>query len=88
MAPVSVNAIRRLLVSIAMVLLAPGFHPVARGADGASGRLAPPAQMTSEDDRRRIMDLLNISSIPPGASGSSPATYERVSAHRHRAHRW
>src|SRR6185295_10038066 len=61
-------------------LLTPGFHLVARGADRTSDRLAPPVQLTAEDDRRRMMDLLNISSIPPGASASSPETYDEATA--------
>jgi len=80
MAPMSGNAIRRLPLSIALMLVTPAFHTVARGAGQASGRLAPPVQMTAEDDRRRIMDLLKIASIPPGASASSPATYDEATA--------
>ena len=53
MAPMSGNAIRRLPLSIALMLVTPAFHTVARGAGQASGRLAPPVQMTAEDDRRR-----------------------------------
>lgn len=42
--------------------------------------LAPPVRLTAEEDRRRMMDLLRITSIPPGASGSSPATYDEATA--------
>jgi hypothetical protein len=40
----------------------------------------PPVQLTAEADRRRLMDLLHITSLPPGASGSSPATYDEATA--------
>lgn len=75
-----VPTLRRVAVSIAVVMLAPGPQPVARGADPVAGQLAPPVQMSPEDDRRRMMDLLHIASLPPGASGSSPATYDEATA--------
>jgi hypothetical protein len=34
----------------------------------------------AEDDRRRMLDLLHIAALPPGASGSSPATYDEAAA--------
>jgi hypothetical protein len=41
----------------------------------------PPVQLTSQEDRQRIMDLLQIASIPPGAQGSNnPATYDESQA--------
>ena len=40
-----------------------------------------PLQLTSQQDRQRIMDELKIASIPPGAPGSSnPETYNEVTA--------
>ena len=40
-----------------------------------------PVQMTAQQDRQRIMDLLQIASIPPGAPGSSnPETYNEANA--------
>jgi hypothetical protein len=42
---------------------------------------APAAQLTAQEDRQRIMDLLQIASIPPGAQGSNnPATYDESQA--------
>jgi (4-O-methyl)-D-glucuronate---lignin esterase len=38
-------------------------------------------QLTAQEDRQRIMDLLHIASIPPGAQGSNnPATYDESQA--------
>ena len=40
-----------------------------------------PVQLTSQQDRQRVMDLLQIASIPPGAPGSSnPETYNEANA--------
>jgi hypothetical protein len=40
----------------------------------------PPVQMTSQEDRQRIMTLLKISEMPAGAQGSSPDTYDESKA--------
>lgn len=42
--------------------------------------LAPPVPITRESDHKRMMDLLKISGIPPGAASSSPATYDEATA--------
>ena len=40
-----------------------------------------PVQLTAQQDRQRIMDLLQIAAIPPGAPGSSnPETYNEANA--------
>ena len=39
-----------------------------------------PAQLTAEQDHKRIMDLLKISGFPPGANASSPDTYNEALA--------
>ena len=39
-----------------------------------------PAQLTAEQDHKRIMDLLKISGFPPGAVSSSPDTYNEALA--------
>jgi hypothetical protein len=42
--------------------------------------LTPPVTLTSADDQQRQRDLLKISGMPPGASGSNPATYDEATA--------
>src|SRR5437764_1217414 len=32
----------------------------------------PPAQLTAKEDHRRLLDLLGIASLRPGASGQNP----------------
>src|SRR5688572_23656149 len=40
-----------------------------------------PVQLTAQQDRQRVMDLLQIASIPPGAPGSNnPETYNEANA--------
>jgi hypothetical protein len=42
---------------------------------------AAPVQLTAQQDRQRIMDLLQITSIPPGANGAyNPETYNEALA--------
>ena len=53
--------------------------PAARAARQETARVAP-VQMTSQEDRQRIMNLLNITSMPPGAQSSSPDTYDESKA--------
>src|SRR5690606_32940265 len=38
----------------------------------ASGQLPPPVALTHEQERQRMLDLLGIATLPPGAQGSSP----------------
>jgi hypothetical protein len=70
---------RSVLWSIGMVTLAVGLPPGARGVQQAP---APPSpvQLANQAERLRIMKELKISSIPPGAVSSSPATYNEEDA--------
>lgn len=52
----------------------------APAAQQESAGLPPPVQMTSQEDRQRIMNLLSITSMPPGAQSSSPDTYDESKA--------
>jgi hypothetical protein len=50
---------------------------------GSAVVVAPqgPMQLTAQQDRQRIMDLLQIASIPPGANGAyNPETYNEALA--------
>lgn len=38
----------------------------------------PPVQLTAQQDRQRLMDILHIASIPPGASGQNPNLDEAI----------
>ncbi|HEX4055694.1 MAG TPA: hypothetical protein VHX86_15630 [Tepidisphaeraceae bacterium] len=38
----------------------------------SGGSLFPPVHLTSEQDHQRVMNLLHITSLPPGASGQHP----------------
>jgi hypothetical protein len=71
---------RTLRWSIGMVVVALGL-PLAE-ATGAQGPGAEPSpvQIANQRERQRIMDLLEIPAIPPGAVSSSPATYDEASA--------
>lgn len=57
-------------VVLIFALTAP-FRTQAQGTN-----LSPPLALSAEEDRARIMGLLGIDSLPPGASGSDPATYD------------
>jgi hypothetical protein len=68
-----VNRSIRGLLTVAFLM---GAISSARGADSATqpalGDLLPPVHLTADQDHRRIMDLLHIASLPPGASGQHP----------------
>ena len=51
-------------------------------AAAPQARRPPPSrgQIANQKERQRIMDLLKISAIPPGAVSSSPATYNEAEA--------
>ena len=49
---------------------------LAGGAGVASQAPASPVQLANEQERQRMLDLLGIKTLPPGASGTSPATYD------------
>jgi hypothetical protein len=46
----------------------------------ASQQLPPPVSLTHEQERQRMLDLLGIGALPPGAQGSSPDTYDESRA--------
>jgi hypothetical protein len=63
----------------ALALIGLGVSLRAGGPPQAGG--APPSvQLTSEEDRQRMMDLLKISSLPKGATSSSVETYDEATA--------
>jgi len=65
--------------SLGAVALTVAVWPLYPSAKDASD--APPVQLTNQQDRQRIMDLLGITSIPPGAQGSNnPETYNEAVA--------
>jgi hypothetical protein len=65
----SENLMRLGLLMLAVLLVS----PLARAADSTTTEsLPPPVKLTAEQDHKRLMDLLNIKSIPPGASGQHP----------------
>ena len=49
----------------------PAFDAVIKTANAFSS-LPPPVTMTAEQDHQRMMDLLHIASLRPGANGSNP----------------
>jgi hypothetical protein len=60
-----------LKLSVSLVLVASAVVVAAQG----------PVQLTAQQDRQRIMDLLQIASIPPGANGAyNPETYNEAVA--------
>jgi hypothetical protein len=59
----SIDLVRWVLLVVVVVC------PLVRAADDA---LAPPVGLSAEQDHQRLMKLLGISSIPPGASGQHP----------------
>jgi hypothetical protein len=71
-----------------VILIGLGVHglaqqtPVPPPAQAAAQAPAPPSpvQIANQQERQRIMDLLKISAIPPGAVSSSPATYDEATA--------
>lgn len=58
---------RASLVSVALVMTAWVVFPTARGDDPK-----PPAQLTTQEDHKRTMELLNIKEIRRGANGNNP----------------
>jgi hypothetical protein len=64
-------------------LIAAAVSTGALSVGAAQEAVAPvaPVQLTAQADRQRIMDLLQITSIPPGAQGSNTAaTYDESQA--------
>ena len=90
-----VNVKRSIVWSIGLALVASGVSPIAQGGQTAAPQAgqaatppavaqpaAPPSpvQIANQAERQRIMNLLKISAIPPGAVSSSPATYNEAEA--------
>jgi hypothetical protein len=46
----------------------------------APANLPAPVQLTNAEERQRMLDLLKVSAIPPGAVSSSPTTYDEAAA--------
>ena len=66
---------------VGLIALAVGAGVLSVSAAQDAGAPAAPVQLTAQADRQRIMDLLQITSIPPGAQGSNnPATYDESQA--------
>jgi hypothetical protein len=66
---------------IGLIAVAVGAGVLTLGAVQDAGVPAAPVQLTAQADRQRIMDLLQITSLPPGAQGSNhPATYDESQA--------
>ena len=74
--PITMTRISRWLLGVA--LLCAVVEPVARVAGQTSSGLPAPVQLTAQEDRQRLMDLLHITSIPPGASGQNPSYDESI----------
>jgi len=62
--------------SLGLVLFALVVHPLGHGADPATQpaarSLPPPVQLTAQQDHQRMMDLLHITALRPGADGRNP----------------
>ncbi len=73
---------------LGLMLVGSAFHHSARAVDSSAtpsaSALPPPVQMTTGQDRQRMMDLLHIKSLRPGASGNpdapNAANYEESKA--------
>ena len=71
----STMAMRLVRWSLELVLLALVAGPLAWGAEPAKppegGTATGPVKMTAQEDHQRMMDLLHITSLRPGANGSN-----------------
>ena len=61
--------IERLLTPLCLILSI--FLPALGGAQTAANRLPPPVRLTAQQDHKRIMDLLHITSLRQGADGNN-----------------
>lgn len=70
------SAIRSTGWTVALIISALIIAPLAGGADPSvsqdTNAPAPPVVLTAEQDHQRIMNLLHISSLRPGANGNNP----------------
>ena len=79
-----------LLVALGVTPIAQGTQTAAPAGQAAGPVPTPPpapapappspVQLANQAERQRIMNLLKISAIPPGAVSSSPATYNEAEA--------
>src|SRR5437016_2030233 len=61
------------LISIRSALKLLPLLVIAQGRSAVPPKsVPPPAQLTAKEDHRRLMDLLGIASLRPGASGQNP----------------
>jgi hypothetical protein len=58
-----------ILLTLAVV---PSGRADESSAQSAPGSLAPPVQLTADQDHQRMMDLLHITSLRPGANNKNP----------------
>lgn len=71
--PVATSGPVRFALMLALTLpAAVGAQPAGEQA-ARSAPLAPPAELTAQQDHRRLLDLLGISSLRPGPSGNPDA---------------
>ncbi len=74
MYPTANPSIRRSLGVPLLALVAVALTSAAEpAAQPAAGSLPAPVEMTAQDDRQRLLDLLRISSLRQGANGRDPA---------------
>ena len=64
------------LLALFAVALAMGAQSSSQQQSPPAGTLPPPVHLTAEQDRQRTMDLLHITSLRPGISGSAMNTDE------------
>ena len=71
----SATAMRLVRCSLGLALLALVAGPLAWGTESAKppegGTAAGPMKMTAQEDHQKMMDLLHITSLRPGANGSN-----------------
>src|SRR5215831_11714387 len=78
------RSVKRFLFLFGLVFLARSPRPAAAQTAVTTG-LPPPAQLTAERDHQRMMDLLHIAVLRPGADGNHPeaanaANYDEAKA--------
>src|SRR5437762_2945613 len=68
---------------VPVLSLALALAPATRGADPAapdSSKLPPPVELTAQQDHQRLMELLHISALRPGADPRNPQAPNAVNA--------
>jgi hypothetical protein len=69
-----------MLWACGVVLVAVAFTPRIRGTQDAADGLPPRVELTADEDRARLRELLGLPEPPPNASSSSPETFDRAAA--------